>query len=84
VDFIAVVKRFLHRLGVIASAELAPGVTDLSKSRTRQADEHFQYVLAGEAPKCRGECAAGAAASVVARYELQHGPEAQGIVRRHH
>jgi 4-hydroxy-tetrahydrodipicolinate synthase len=46
VDFIAVVKRFLHRLGVIASAELAPGVTDLSKSRTRQADEHFQYVLA--------------------------------------
>lgn len=46
VDFIAVVKRFLHRLGVIASAELAPGVTDLSESRTRQAEEHFQYVLA--------------------------------------
>lgn len=45
VDFIAVVKRFLHRLGVIASAEVATGVTDLSEARSRQAKEHFDYVV---------------------------------------
>ena len=46
VDFIAVVKRFLHRLGVIASAELAPGLAELSEARSRQVDEHFEYVIA--------------------------------------
>ncbi len=53
VDFIAVVKRFLQRLGVIASAELAPGLAELSEARCRQADEHFSYVIArqkAEAP----------------------------------
>jgi dihydrodipicolinate synthase/N-acetylneuraminate lyase len=46
VDFIAVVKRFLHRLGVIASAELAPGLAELSEARSRQVDAHFEYVIA--------------------------------------
>ena len=44
VDFIAVVKRYLQRLGVIASAETAPGLPELTEARTRQVDEHFDRV----------------------------------------
>ncbi len=43
VDFIAVVKRYLQRLGVIASAETAPGLPDLTEARIRQVDEHFDH-----------------------------------------
>ena len=43
VDFIAVVKRYLQRLGVIASAETAPGLPELTEARTRQVDEHFDH-----------------------------------------
>jgi hypothetical protein len=44
VDFIAVVKLYAHRLGVIASPETAPGLPDLSAARARQVEEHFAFM----------------------------------------
>jgi 4-hydroxy-tetrahydrodipicolinate synthase len=46
VDFIAVVKHFLSRMGLIASGEVAPGVPGLSEARSRQAEEHYVYMVA--------------------------------------
>jgi len=46
VDFIGVVKLYARRLGLIASAETAPGLPELSEARARQVEEHFAYMAA--------------------------------------
>jgi dihydrodipicolinate synthase/N-acetylneuraminate lyase len=46
VDFIGVVKLYAQRLGVIASAETALGLPELSAARARQVEEHFAFMAA--------------------------------------
>jgi len=46
VDFIGVVKLYAQRLGVIASAETAPGLPALSAARERQVEAHFAFMAA--------------------------------------